>query len=261
MRAAWLAGGAVATVVALVLSTGLLWSLFADGTPPVDRRGRIIPFTRDEVRIQVGQGQVNLFVEPGEAGEMLVFRALRWSADRPTITETWEEHSGTLRLEAVCHHSDQPDGPLCVADYTLFVPPETRVEAATTSGALNVNRLFGGLRLTSLSGDIYVHDVAGAVWARNGTGDVTAEGLNGYQADVEVGSGNVRLRFRQPPMEVRAVVRTSGNVDVTVPDLPYDVAVAAANGTVDVNRDSRSARKITAAAPRGLVTVSAGPRP
>ncbi|SDL45657.1 DUF4097 family beta strand repeat-containing protein [Nonomuraea jiangxiensis] len=261
MRAAWLASGAVATLIALMTSTALLWGLFAHAEPPVTRQSRAIPFARDDVRIQVGKGHVNVSIEPGEAGELLVFRELRWSADRPTVTETWEEHSGTLRLDAECHNSDQPDGPLCVADYSLFVPPETRVEAGTASGALNVNRLFGGLRLTSLSGDVNIHDVAGSVWVRTGTGNVIADRLNGEEADVEVGSGDVHLRFREPPTKVRAVVRTSGNVGLTVPDLPYGLTVRAADSIMNVHRDDRSPRQITATAPTGVVTVTVVHRP
>ncbi|MFB4285153.1 DUF4097 family beta strand repeat-containing protein [Nonomuraea sp. MTCD27] len=258
MRGAWLTAGAVVTVAALVLSSVGLWRGFARARTPTDVTMRSIPFEYPEVRIKAGKGQVNLFILSGRAGELLIHRSLRWSRDRPTVTEDWDTRTRTLRLDAVCPGFDQPTGPICQADYMLYVPPETDLEAGTSGGDLMVDDLFGDVRLTSVSGDIRVRSVSGDLWARTGTGLVDAKELSGGgKADVEVGSGDVDLSFSDVPTEVKAVVRTSGDVSVNVPRDVYDVTTVAANTTINVERKPGTARKITARAPGGAVSVIA----
>ncbi|NJP90365.1 hypothetical protein HCN51_13035 [Nonomuraea sp. FMUSA5-5] len=255
MRALWLAAGAVATVVVLTVSTVGLWNGFAGARTPTDVTIRSIPFDGQELRVKTGKGQVNLWIVSGKAGELLIRRSLSWSRDRPTVTEDWDASARTLRLDAVCPRYDQPDGPICEADYLLAVPPETSVEAATSVGQLTVDELFGDLRLTSVSGDVNVNSLAGDLYVRTGTGRVDGDGLRGARADVEVGSGDVELAFRSAPSEAKVVVRTAGDVYLQVPPTVYDVAVQGANTTVDVKHAPGASRKITVTAPDGLVNV------
>ncbi|UBU12129.1 DUF4097 domain-containing protein [Nonomuraea gerenzanensis] len=255
MRALWLAAGAVATVVALTLSTVALWQGFGEARTPTDVTMRSIPFDGRELRIQAGKGQVDLMILSGRAGELLIQRALRWTRDRPTVTEDWDAASGTLRLDAVCPGHDQPRGPICRADYVVQVPPETTLEAGTSGGRLRVDDLFGDLRLTTVSGDVRVNALAGDLWVRTGTGHVQGDGLRSARADVEVGSGDVQLAFRSAPSEVKAIVRTAGDIDLYVPPNLYDVTAEGANTTLDVRRASGASRKVTVRAPEGLVSV------
>ncbi|MGW0809608.1 hypothetical protein [Nonomuraea sp. NPDC002799] len=255
MRAAWLTAGALVTVFALVLSTALIWQGIGRARTPEEVSERSIPFTRDRLAVRADKGQVNVVVIRGKAGELLLQRTLSWSRDRPTVSEDWDAGTGTLRLEAVCPGYDQPDGPLCQADYLLLVPSETSVEAGTTGGDLAVSDVFGDVRLTSVSGNILARDITGDVWARSGSGDVFTEELGGDAADVEVGSGNVHVTFVSPPTSVRAVVRTTGDVTVILPPHAYDLTTEAANATIDVDKDPASPRKVTAKAPGGSVTV------
>ncbi|GAA2215877.1 hypothetical protein GCM10009850_113450 [Nonomuraea monospora] len=255
MRALWLTAGAVATVIALAISTVGLWYGFARARTPTDVTMRSIPFDGDQVRIQAGKGQVSLTVVPGQAGELLIQRALRWSRDRPAITEDWDSASATLRLDALCPGSDQPRGPLCKADYIVTVPPETVLEARTSGGELSAGELFGDLRLTTVSGNVRVSALSGDLWVRTGTGQVDGDRLRSDRADVEVGSGDVRLDFQSAPSDVKAVVRTSGDVNLSVPPSLYDVTADGVNTTIGVRRAGNASRKITAKAPDGVVTV------
>ncbi|GAA4980822.1 hypothetical protein HD597_011764 [Nonomuraea thailandensis] len=255
MRAVWLAAGAAATVFALLVSTTLLWRGFAKARTPTDVTMRSIPFDGQELRIKAGKGQVNLWVLSGKAGELLIQRSLSWSRDRPTVTEDWDADSATLRLDAVCPGSDQPRGPICEADYVVAVPPETTLEAATSVGALVVSELFGDLRLTTVSGNVRVNALAGDLWVRTGTGRVDGDRLRSERADVEVGSGNVELTFRSAPSQVKATVRTTGDVRMHVPPSLYAVTAEGANTTLDVKMSPNASRKITVRAPDGLVSV------
>jgi Putative adhesin len=256
MRGLWLTAGAVVTLLALLGSTLGLWRGFAWGTTPTDISMRTIPFEREAVRIEAGKGHVNVWISAGQAGELLIRRSLRWSKERPAVTEEWDETSGTLRLDAVCPGSDQPEGPTCHAEYMLFVPPETDLRADVKGGDLAVNALFGDVRVTTVSGAAHVNNVSGDLWARTGTGGFSGENLRGDKADVEVGSGDVDLSFERPPLEVKAVVRTEGDVDIRVPPRSeYDVDADGENTTVDVGRAPGSSRKIVATALNGTVTV------
>lgn len=255
MRAAWLAAGTVATVIALLVSTVSLWRGFARAKMPMETTERSISFTKDKVEIKATAGQVNLIIVAGRAGELLISRTLRWSRNRPDVTEDWDAGTSTLRLEAVCPGADQPDGPLCHADYMVSVPPEADVVAGTTGGELAVHYTFGDLRLTSVSGNVRIGDVSGALWARTGTGNIDANRLDVEKADVETGAGDVELWFANPPTSVRAIVRTRGDVDVRVPEGAYDVTAEATNINLDIKKDRESPRKIIATARNGSVSL------
>jgi hypothetical protein len=255
MRAVWLIVGALTTAVALLLSTTALWQGFATTRMPEDTKQRSIPFNAPKIKVSASKGDVRVSILPGKAGEVFIHRSLRWTRDRPTVTEDWDARTSTLRLDAVCPEADQPEGPRCMAEYLLFVPPETDIEAGTTRGGLSVGDVFGDVRLNSVSGDVRVTDLAGSLWARVGTGNVNADGLDAQKTDVEVGAGNVHLSFVSPPADVRAVVRTSGDVGVHVRGGSYDVSVVGRNTTLDIGKDPGSPRKIIARAPDGNVTL------
>ncbi|MEU4229825.1 DUF4097 family beta strand repeat-containing protein [Nonomuraea sp. NPDC026600] len=252
MRALWLSAGAVATVFALLITSGVLWSAFAYARPPIETTSRSIPFKLSRLKVIVARGNVNVSIHPGEAGELFLERSLRWSKQKPGVKEDWDEQR-TLRLDVSCPGMDRPDAPLCQADYTLFVPEETDIEAQTANGSLDVNGIFGDVRMTSESGELRVYETSGTVWARSGSGDVRGIGLSGGEADVETGSGHIDLSFDTAPTKVRAVVRTRGDVAMVVPDLGYDVTASAKRADIDVKKDPTSPRKITIQAQNALV--------
>ena len=254
MRALWLSAGAVATVVALLIAGGALWSGFALARPPIETTNRTIPFERSQLTVIVARGSINVSIYPGEAGELTLERSLRWTRQKPTVKEDWDGRR-TLRLDASCPGTDQADGPLCEADYTLYVPEETDIEAESANGGLDVNGIFGDVRMTSESGRLQVSETSGTVWVRSGSGDVRGSMLTGGEADVETGSGRVDLSFETAPTKVRAVVRTRGDVVMVVPDLAYDVTTRTEHANIDVKRDSTSPRKIAIQAENGFVTA------
>ncbi len=135
------------------------------------------------------------------------------------------------------------------------MPPETDLEARTVGGLLSVDELFSDIRVTSVSGDVRLTAISGDVWARTGTGDVDGAGLSGNTADVEVGSGDVKLLFTAVPSSVKAVVRTSGDVALDVPGGVYDVKATGVNTTVGVRRSATSSKKIVAGTTDGMVSV------
>ncbi|MGW4402863.1 DUF4097 family beta strand repeat-containing protein [Nonomuraea sp. NPDC004702] len=257
MRAIWLTAGTAATVTALLLSVLLVWNGFARATAPQETRARTVPFALDTLKVTTGSGEVNVEIVPGPAGELTISRSVNWtSIDRPVITEDW--NGDTLRLDIRCGTAPRPDGPVCRADYTLLVPFETGVEARTTVGDLGVHSVVGAVRLTTVSGNVRAEGVTGEVWARSGSGSVFGDAMLGSQADVETGSGDVRLDFANPPLTVRAVARATGDVDLRLPPETYDVTTEGRRTEVEVDAVKGAPRKIEARAPLGSVRVCCG---
>ncbi|WP_219461064.1 DUF4097 family beta strand repeat-containing protein [Nonomuraea rhizosphaerae] len=253
MRALWLISGALATVFALLLGTGLLWAGFAKARPPTEYTRRVIPFKLSELRLMTGAGGVNVMIAAGEAGELVLERSLRWSEQRPTVDEPWD--GKTLTLDASCPDTHREQPPICDADYTLFVPMETDIEATSVNGLISVNSLYGDVTLTSESGDLEVSDATGTVHVRSGSGSVRGRQLTSAQTDVETGSGRVDLSFDAAPTKVRAVVRTKGNVSLMLPHGPYDVTAEAKESEITVDKDPTSPRKVIIDAKRGFALV------
>ncbi|WP_433515816.1 DUF4097 family beta strand repeat-containing protein [Nonomuraea sp. CA-143628] len=253
MRALWLSAGAVATVCALLISGTAFWDGFAHASPPTETTSRSISFKLSKLKVIVGRGSVNVSIHPGDAGELFLERSLSWSKTKPTVKEDWDGR--TLRLDASCPDTDERHLAVCEADYTLFVPVETDLEAESANGGLEVSRLYGNVRMTSESGLLRVTETSGTVWARSGSGDVRGSALTGGEADVETGSGRVDLSFDTAPTKVRAVVRTRGSVAVSVPGLAYDVDARAKNVDLDIRKDAASPRKITVQVPDGMASV------
>ncbi|MDF2709153.1 MAG: hypothetical protein K0R62_4805 [Nonomuraea muscovyensis] len=254
MRKVWLVLGTIATAFALTLATVGLYHGFADADPPTETTRRSITVDQAVLGLQAGKGVRDLAILPGEAGELVVERWMRWSGSKPNVTEEWDGQ--TLRLGADC--PDRRRGALiCDVQYVLFVPPEATVEATTVSGFLTVRGVQGKVRATTVSGDVNVSDILGDVHIRTDSGDVEAGQLSGERTDVEVGSGDVLLSFRQPPSNVRAVVRAAGDINVLMPGdrISYDVTTSATNVDLDVRRDPGSPRKITAETGDGRIRV------
>ncbi|NRQ36028.1 hypothetical protein HII36_29965 [Nonomuraea sp. NN258] len=253
MRALWLAAGTLLTVAVLIVTATGLVRGFAWAEPPVQSMQRSMPFTGDEIKVKASTGDVAVHFLPGEAGELVILRHLRWSRDKPVVTENLK--GDTLRLDADCKplRAGIDTDVLCEATYTLLVPPEIRIEAESLSGPLSVSNVFGDVHLTSVSGDLDIRATPGNVWARTDSGSVVGSGLGGDEADVAVGTGDVDLSFIVPPTKVKAVVRAGGAARVAVPESSYDVTVQAQKSDIDLESQPTSHRKINISAPKARV--------
>lgn len=128
-----------------------------------------------------------------------------------------------------------------------------RVEAVTTSGALNVKKLGGDFRGETVTGDVQINEVKGAVAIATRSGDasvknvekgVTANAVSGdlHVSEVEGGktecksvSGDVRAEKigLNAPLEVR-IESVSG--DVSLHDAKGTIALKAVSGDVSAER-------------------------
>ncbi|MFC7649366.1 hypothetical protein ACFQX6_59955 [Streptosporangium lutulentum] len=199
-------------------------------------------------------GRVNVSVVSGTTEQLVVTRELSWIQHKPAVTEAWDGR--TLRIGVTCPGADLDRGLVCQADYTLTLPAATDVEATSPEGNVTANGISGDLRLSTVSGDVIVDNTLGRLWVRAGEGNVIGGGLRSAEADVEVGSGNAVLGFTRPPTDVRAMVRTGGDVEVTVPyGDGYRVEADASDKSIDVQLDPEAPRKITALTAHGNLRI------
>ncbi|GAA0920575.1 hypothetical protein [Nonomuraea longicatena] len=259
MKALWRVVGSVATVAAMVISTAAMVAIFADADLPSSREYEPIPFSGSSLKVVTNSPFVTVDVVSGEAGRIFVERRMTWSSrDQPKFTQNWDPLTSTLDLGAECPEPTtvvEQHNPRCTVDYQISVPVETDLVAETGRGELSVSGLYGNLRLTSLSGNVRISGIVGGVWARSGSGSITAEGMRADRADVETGAGDLDLTFHQPPDDIRAVVRTEGEVRVRVPASTYNVTALGRKTFVNVTHASHSSRRIFAEAPAGRVEL------
>jgi DUF4097 and DUF4098 domain-containing protein YvlB len=81
------------------------------------------------------------------------------------------------------------------ADFEIRVPSETSLQLASSSGDLALSEVTGGGELRTVSGNVRVDEVNGALSVQSSAGDVTLAGLNDA-GDLEIGtvSGDVKVQ-------------------------------------------------------------------
>jgi hypothetical protein len=229
-RSLWWTVGAAITVAAILIGGFTVWNLLGRSTQHAETQQhtewqgitRIVfaDFEDSDVSVLAGQ-----------SGEVRITRTFSWSTSKPTATEQWDGQ--TLQITNSCGRGQFWTH--CAIDYTVELPANVTVEAATSAGDIAVRGITGELRLSSTSGEIDVTDVSGPLTTRSASGGLTARGLTSKTVDIENVSGDVDLRFTAAPSSA-AIRATSGEVAVTVPreQGPYRVATSTTSGDQQV---------------------------
>ncbi|MFF2191874.1 DUF4097 domain-containing protein [Streptomyces sp. NPDC058157] len=135
---------------------------------------------------------------------------------------------GVLRFQDGC-------GDDCWIDYRLEVPAAAAVRVESSSGDITV-RGVARADLTSSSGDVRAERITGPVKIRTASGRITADGLEGAEAELRAASGDVQAGFVKAPASV-SVTTSSGDIGVTAPQGPYRLSVDTGSGSRDVRLD------------------------
>ena len=125
--------------------------------------------------------------------------------------------------------------------YLITVPANTRLEARSGSGDLEVADLGGPVDASTGSGDIRLGRIQGAVAAHTGSGDISLEGA--ASARTSTGSGNVNAAAIRGDLEAR-----SGSGDIT--------AGQQGKGSVEVSTGSGSVELTGATGPMHVRAAS-----
>jgi hypothetical protein len=178
----------------------------------------------------------NVKVVAADADRVTVRRTTHWVTSEPKPTKTVS--GGVLRL------ADDCDGWTtfrCETSYRVEVPRGLAVDVKVDSG------------------DIDVRGVIGAVSLSSGSGDVSGHGLAGARLRATSDSGDVRLGLVSSPSSVEALT-DSGDVDVELPRGEYALDTQTDSGDTSVHgivRYDRAPHAIKAHSDAGDVTINA----
>ncbi|MCX4691030.1 DUF4097 family beta strand repeat-containing protein [Streptomyces sp. NBC_01408] len=188
-------------------------------------------------------------VVPGTGPGVTVRRTVHYRGDtEPTPGQ--QVSGGVLTFTDGCSDT-------CFIDYRLEVPASAEVRLGNSSGKITVAGVAAA-DLTSESGAVEVDRIAGPLKIRTSSGAITATGLAGPSADIRSDSGDTRLDFAQAPASV-AAESSSGDVTLKVPAAAYRVAVSTTSGAREVSlpTDPAAASALSAKTTSGDVRISA----
>ena len=166
---------------------------------------------------------------------------------KPVVTESL--HGDVLSIATWCPGDVALYGGWeCGVDLDVQVPAGVRVSAASGSGEITVRGVNGDMDLRTGSGEISVVGSRGALRARAGSGTIRGTRLASADTEAMVGSGEVDLRYAEPPRTVDLSAH-AGSVKVIVPvGSHYRVQGWTGSGDTHLNRalvDDRSDRSIS----------------
>lgn len=213
-RTARAVAGVVLIGVAIGIATGWAWS--AEATVDAEVSERI-------TAVELDNDSGNVIVRAGDVTATQIKQRFDYRFSEPD--DAFEVDDGTLKLKDC--------GWWCSVDYEVVVPRDTKVSGEMESGNLTLIGLAAA-DVKADSGDIKLENIAGPVTLDIDSGNVEGTGLRG-DLTVNADSGRLDLTFAEP-VNVKADI-DSGDVELTLPDVEYQVDVEIDSGTQDVEVD------------------------
>jgi len=152
--------------------------------------------------------------------------------------------------------------------YVITTPPNTRLDAHSGSGDINVAGLSGSAELGAGSGDLQVANLGGNLRAETGSGNISFDHIHGEArlsagsgtiegSDVgghfsaDTGSGDVRVQRLQQGAEVHT---SSGDQELR--GVSGDLSAHASSGTIRTDGQLDGAHRWNLSASSGDITIS-----
>jgi hypothetical protein len=249
-RIAFLVVGAAFTVIAIAYGVMVVISLlsYQSTTERATYAG--------EIRRVVLDVSGDVRITGVDAEETTVERRLRWSLNRPKVTESVDGE--TLTIRARCGFSFAIG---CGSDLLIRVPRQADIDADSSASDIVVTGLSGDVVLESSAGDVEVHGLSGRLTLSSSAGDVRGTGLLSADVDAKSSAGDVELFFDSAPLAV-AANSSAGDVHLALPrgTAAYRVQADSSAGRVvtDVLTDPRSNRTLNLRSSAGDVIVIYG---
>lgn len=204
------------------------------------------------LQLSAQNGDVTVIAEERE--DVRVDAHTKWSLSKPDVDLRRE--GDRLVLDGTCGFWGDVGFANCAANFEVYVPLGTRVDARTASGDMRVVGTREETRLKTSSGDVRAEDVSARLDLNSSSGDVDVLGFAGTDVLARTSSGDVTVRAEVVPERVEART-SSGDVTVAVPDATYDVEANTSSGDQDVQvrQDPDAARVIEARTSSGDVQV------
>jgi DUF4097 and DUF4098 domain-containing protein YvlB len=203
------------------------------------------------VRIELTNGSGDSHVSTGATGEVRVhgeIQAHGWSEkssqERAHELEASPPVSQEGNLIRIGGSGSRSSG--ASIDYTIVVPADAEIHAATGSGDVEVDGIKGPANFTSGSGAITAANITADVQALTGSGEIHLSQVRG-QVQATSGSGDitldsvhnqVRLHSGSGDMEINnpadAVEASTGSGDITIKGASADIRLRTASGDVTI---------------------------
>ena len=206
------------------------------------------PFDQEPttVIVEVGRGDVTV-TENNERGTSIE-ATLSYEDTAPAVTADLSD--GILRVSDNCVTG-------CSVDYRILVGDTADVTLVNGEGDIVITGLEGTFDIAgSGTGDVGLNSLTGSITVAIESGDILGARLVSETAQFATGDGAVDVTFDQVPTNL-SVASGSGDVTAQVPDVPYLVDAATADGAVDVqvDVDAASERAIVIGTDSGDVTL------
>jgi DUF4097 and DUF4098 domain-containing protein YvlB len=201
------------------------------------------------VRIELSNGSGDAHISAGAPGEVRVhgdIEAHSWSekesqerVQQAAANPPLSQESNLIRIGGSGAHN----GNISI-DYTIVVPADAEIHAATGSGDVVVDGIKGPANFVSGSGAITASNISGDVQAMTGSGEIKFSRIQG-QVQATTGSGDitlddvhnqVRLHSGSGDMEITnpadAVEASTGSGDITIKGASADIRLRSSSGDV-----------------------------
>ena len=205
------------------------------------------------VRLEVATGSGGISITRGGSGHVSIRGEVRRSgiftmSDEKRVKETAANPPIVQVGNVIRLGKDLPEGSRGLAiSYVIETPEDTRVEAAASSGKIEIRNIHGPAKLasssgkieaenigddvtvTSGSGDIHISHVAGRVAFTAGSGGATLEDI---KEDIRGSAGSGGLQIERPGGRVSIETRSGG---IIVRDATADLRATAGSGGLDIS--------------------------
>jgi DUF4097 and DUF4098 domain-containing protein YvlB len=121
-------------------------------------------------------------------------------------------------------------------DFTITIPPGTRISVASTSGDITVQNIYGDVSLYSSAANIDMNTVEGAISIENGSGRTIGEMLFG-PVTIRQPRGEVSLSWVEGDIRVKSM---SADIDISQDRGAADISTQ--TGSVTIRTSLNSAR-------------------
>jgi hypothetical protein len=271
VRSRWVWGvSGLATAVALAVpGSHLITSAGMTNRPPWDTVTRTVIVSQPVTSVDVQSCGDPVQVNAGNVSRVRVTESIIYgpkAGEPPTVPQSVSGRRLAL-TDPACTSS--PGG----VGFTLTVPPDVTVTAATQGAPVSVSGIAGAnldsgggnvlaagidgpLTVSTGSGMLLVNGLDGTLDADTGGGNLLAQGVASATATVTTGGGNARIVFVTAPDTV-TVSSDGGAAMLTVPGGPYALTASSDGGpeSVGIAIAPRASRSISVSTGGGPLRI------
>jgi DUF4097 and DUF4098 domain-containing protein YvlB len=201
------------------------------GPEQTERFSRKVRIGRDG-RVSLGNISGDIIVTGGSGDEITIDAVKRTRGDRSELASVRievDERAGAVEIRTT--HTGRNDR--VSVDYTVSMPAAGSLEVHSVSGNVKVAGVRGAVRAETVSGNVTASDTPKLTAARSVSGNVA---LSGVSTDGDLSAGSVSGNITARSVKVRGLELSSVSGDVSLTDVTCDrLGVKSVSGSVEYN--------------------------